>query len=273
MKKSKNTVCRYKGLRARFTSWMWRFSLICLSLAVTSCQKEEVFTYDVSRTGLSIWVGTSAGAVYEDVSYNYSYAYEKGSVTFYARINGLPADYDRTFRLEAYGDDLELVAPTICDEEYVLPAGQVFGEYKVVFNSQHLASPELFSEHDGSISFRVVQNETFMLGAEHMQSFTVNLRNRLAKPDNWDTANYPRVPLSKYFGTYSRVKYQFMIEVLGMIDFEISYMASTAYDEAKNMVSPSYAVYLQQLMQERLTEYNAAHEEPLTDENGEKVTF
>lgn len=245
---------------------------LCL-MSVVACQQEEVLKYDVLRTGLNIWVGTSTGAVYEETTYNYSYAYEEGSVTFYARIYGMPVDYDRTFTLEPYGDSLEQVLPTIRTEEYVMPAGAVSGEYKVYFNSLKLPSENLFSENDGRVSFRMVANDVFDIGSEGMQSFTVVLRNRIAKPDNWDSANYPLVPLSKYFGTYSRVKYQFMIEHIGLIDFIISYSASTAIDEATNTVSPAYAVYLQQMMQERLAEYNATHETPLTDENGDIVIF
>ena len=258
-------------MKRRYDAVVW-LGALCAMLA-TACQKEEVQTYDVSRTGLNIWVGTSVGAVYDAVSYNYSYAYEEGSITFYARVNGVPASYDRTFALEAYGDCYDQVSPTIRKEVYTIPAGAVFGTYEVHFNSLLLPSPELFTTEDGTIHFRVVPNETFMLGAENMQSFTVTLRNRLAKPDNWDAANYPQVPLSKYFGTYSRTKYQFMIEVIGLVDFKISYFASTAIEEATNTISPAYAVYLQQLMQEKLAEYNASHDEPLTDENGEKITF
>lgn len=247
----------------------------CMLVLMTAgaCQQEELFKYDSSRAGLNIWVGTSSGSVYEETTYNYSYALEEGSITFYARIYGVPANYDRTFTLEPFGENIEHIIPTIRVEEYVMPAGAVSGEYKVYFNSTLLPSPDLFKTEDGTVSFRMVENEEFDFGAERMQSFKVILRNRIAKPSNWDTANYPQVALSKYFGTYSDAKYKFMIEHLGLIDFKISYSASTAHDEANNTVSTAYAVYLQQLMQEKLAEYNAAHETPLTDENGNVISF
>jgi hypothetical protein len=81
------------------------------------------------------------------------------------------------------------------------------------------------------------------------------------------------VALSKYFGTYSRVKYQFMIEHLGLIDFEINYNAQTSYDETTNVVSAAYAVYLQQCVQQALEAYNNTHDTPLMDEYGVPVTF
>lgn len=246
--------------------------VLCLT-ATIACQKEEVMKFDSSMSGLNIWVGTSTGSIYEETIYNYSYAIEEGSITFYTRVYGVPTEYDRTFRLEPFGENISQIIPTIRTEEYVIPAGAISGEYKVYFNSQKLPSEDLFSEIDGKVSFRMVENKYFETGAENMQSFTVVLRNRIAKPNNWDSANYPLVALSKYFGTYSKVKYQFMIEHIGLIDFIITYSASTSIDEATNTISPAYAVYLQQMMQQKLIEYNATHDDPLTDENGNSVIF
>ncbi|MBQ8463858.1 MAG: DUF4843 domain-containing protein [Prevotella sp.] len=250
------------------------YSLIFSAALVgfTSCEHEEVDTFDTSFTALNIWVGNAA-AVYESTTYNYSYAYGEGSVTFYAQISGVPADHDRTFTLEAFGGDSALVVPTVRTEEYVLPAGAISGTYQVHFNAQHLSSPDLFTQEDGHISFRVKENTEFAPGTTGRQTFSVVLKNYLAKPDSWDSANYPQVALSRYFGIYSRVKYQFMIETLGLVDFTINYNATTAINTETNVVSASYAVYLQQVMQRALNEYNATHDTPLTDETGVPVTF
>ncbi len=251
-----------------------RYSFIAFMAAMlASCTHEEISTYDPDRTGLDIWVGNAAGAVFESTTYNYSYAYEEGAVTFYAQISGVPADHDRTFHLEPFGGDYDLMANTVRTEDYIIPAGAIGGTYQVYFNSQALSSPSLFTTKDGHINFRVVPNDEFQLGTENHQQFTVVLKNYLAKPDNWDAANFPRIPLSKYFGTYSRVKYQFMIEHLGLVDFEINYNTQTAYDEELNVVSVAYAIHLQQLMQRALNEYNETHDEPLADEFGNPVTF
>lgn len=152
---------------------------VCM-IWMTACQKEEVDTYDVTCTGLNIWVGTSV-SVYDSIAYNYSYAYEDGSVEFYAQVYGLPVDYDRTFTLEAYGDQYELWAPTIRKEVYTIPAGRCPECLKCISNTQALPSPDLFTETDGKVRFRVATNDDFMGGVENMQSFTVILRNRLGK--------------------------------------------------------------------------------------------
>ncbi|MBQ9363927.1 MAG: DUF4843 domain-containing protein [Bacteroidaceae bacterium] len=242
-------------------------------LVFTGCSKEEVSTYDTSYTALNIWVGNAGGAVFETTTYNYSYAYEEGSVTFYAQLSGMPVPYDRTFRLEAFGGDSAKVISTVRTEDYVMPAGAINGEYKVYFNTRKLSDPTLFTEEDGIIHFRMVPNDQFAIGSENHQQFTVVLKNYLAKPANWDKANFPQRALSIFFGTYSRVKYQFMIEHLGLIDFTVNYNTQTSYDEATNVISNSYAIYLQQVMQRALKEYNETHETPLTDEQGNLVTF
>lgn len=247
--------------------------LAAVLLVASSCSKEEVPTFDTSMCSLNIWVGTEI-SVYETTTYNYSYAYEEGSVTFYAQISGMPADHDRTFRLEAFGDDCEKIANTIRTEDYVIPAGEIGGKYKVYFNTQKLSDPNLFSENDGRVSFRMVSNDIFSIGTENHQEFTVVLKNYISKPDNWDTAPILYKALSTYFGTYSRVKYQFMIEVLGLIDFQIFVNARTAYDETTNTVSVLYVEsYMRPKLQSALTEYNATHDVPLTDEFGNLVTF
>ena len=126
--------------------------LSALLLLAAGCSKEEVSTYDTSRCCLNLWVGTQAGAVYETATYNYSYAYEEGEVTFYAQISGMPSSHDRTFRLEAYGDDLEKIGNTIRTEEYVIPAGQIGGTYQVHFNTQLLSDPNLDNLYNDLVS-------------------------------------------------------------------------------------------------------------------------
>lgn len=251
-----------------------------IALLFSACAHEEVATYDTRDTRLNIWVGTAAGVAYESVTYNYSYAYEEGSITFYARITGMPVDHDRMFRLEVFGDDAERVAPTVRTEDFVIPANAIGGTYQLHLNTQLLPDASLFTTTVGRVHFRVSPDEVFGMGTEDYQSFTLVVKNYLAKPENWDAVP-PRndmliyFPLSKYFGSYSRVKYQFMIEHLGLVDFQIrsSMGALPSYDEDTNTISATYAVQLQQVMQQALKDYNATHETPLTDEYGEPVTF
>ena len=251
-----------------------------MAMTMIGCSQESVPTYDTDYTGLDIWVGTSGGAVYESVSYNYSYSYDDGTVTFYARINGLPAAYDRTFHLEPLGNHAKTVLATMQQMDYIIPAGSIGGSYQLHFNTQKLPDATLFTTEDGIVQFRVVPDEVFALGTENHQQFTVIMKNYLAKPDKWDAVPTSQTmfiffPLSKYFGSFSRVKYQFMIQILGLVDFKIQYSMGSlpAYDEGTNTISAAYALQLQQKMQQALNDYNATHDTPLTDEYGYPVTF
>ena len=101
-------------MRINHSLYNIHYSLVAIVLAMlSSCSKEEISTYDTSHTSLNIWVGNVAGAVFETTTYNYSYAYEEGAVTFYAQISGMPADHDRTFHLQPFGGDSALMVNTI----------------------------------------------------------------------------------------------------------------------------------------------------------------
>ena len=108
------------------------------------------------------------------------------------------------------------------------------------------------------------ENNTFQTGAGELSALTIVLKNYLAKPAEWDAAVYPRMAYAGIFGVYSRVKYQFMIQILGM---------TVPYDEAANTVSYNYALFLADKMRQALDDYNATHATPLTDETGTVVTF
>ena len=130
-----------------------------------------------------------------------------------------------------------------------------------------------------SVSFGDIHTEPsaekgFVAGADKYQTIHVTLKNDLAKPDTWDEATYPNVKLSNYFGSYSLVKYKFMIQEIGKVDFKVSWNMSVEYDEATNTFASYYAKFLRNLMILALEEYNAANPDaPLTDEWGFPVTF
>ena len=130
-----------------------------------------------------------------------------------------------------------------------------------------------FTVNDGHLYFRVAPNNDFVEGTEEMRELVVVLKNYLAKPDNWDTAKSPYYPLKNFFGDYSKEKYQFMIQVLGMMEFSININATVPYDEENNEVSYNYAGYMQEKMQQALIKYNATHDEPLKDASGALITF
>lgn len=253
----------------------------CVAVAgLCGCSSNEVPVFDTSYSALNVWFGTTGyNSVLESTSYNYSYTLGEDSVMFFARVAGLPVDYDRSFTLEAVDGNLEEAEGSYRVETYTIKAGEVEVECPIYFDTSKLKDDELFSseEEEGSLSFQVVEDGTFASGAESLQTLVVILRNYLAKPDEWDTrASMYALAWSGYFGEYSKVKYQFMIQYTGLIDFHISYYATVPYDEETNTISTTYATYLRDKLRLYLEEYNADPnntDAPLRDETGSLVTF
>lgn len=243
-----------------------------LAITLGSCSDNEYPVYDTSYSALNIWLGTSAIAS-DSVTYNYSYTLEEGEVTFYARVVGELKDYDRTFELEVFDGDIEEAEGSYTLSTYTIPAGEYLIEGTITFDTSKLKDEDSFTETDGHLYLRMAENDEFTTGVEEYSELVIVLKNYLSKPDNWDSATYPYRALSLYFGTYSKVKYQFMIQVLGLIDFQVSYTASVTYNEETNVVSTNYVNYLVSKMQLALDEYNSTHDTPLTDETGALVTF
>lgn len=246
--------------------------LVPCCLFLSSCSKEEVSFYDTENTSLNIWLGT-AGIAVDSVIYNYSYSVDMGFLTFHARVAGMPVDRDRTFELEPFDGDIAQAEGSYFLRTYTIPAGEVQIQDTIFFDTSKLRNPSSFSTSDGRIYFRMKENTEFQTGAGERSQLKVVLKNYLAKPAEWDAATYPMMAYLGIFGEYSRVKYQFMIQVLGMMDFHIDYRASLPYDEANNTVSYNYALYLANKLRQALDEYNATHSTPLTDETGTVVTF
>ena len=245
--------------------------IIATALCIGSCSEEKIPVYDSEYAALNIWVGTANTAI-DSTTYNYSYALGEAPLKFYARIIGQPSTEDRTFKLEAYDGDLSLAEGSFRTEEYIMKAGEISGEYAIYFDTSKLKDASSFTERDGRICFRLVESDVFHQGNKETQSIVVNLKNYLAKPETWDSATYPTVALYTIFGTYSKVKYQFMIQELGLVDFTITYTQTGTYDEETKTMSRNYALFLKDKLKLALSEYNEANG-TLMDETGNPVTF
>ena len=88
--------------------------------------------------------------------------------------------------------------------------------------------------------------------------FIVTFNDRLTIPSNWNS-------LKTYFGEPSLVKYQFIIDVLGISEFPTT---------GDNKYEAGELYYFQDELRVALVKYNNEHKDkPLTDENGNRVTF
>lgn len=249
------------------------YTLGALLISLSSCQQNTYEQFDSEYGAVNIWVGTELNPL-DSTSFNYSYTLTKDSLMFYARIIGTVPTESKTFTLEAYEGDIDKVGNSLEIGQYTFAPGEYFKQFPICFDPTQLTPDDslYFAENEGYIKFRLKESEQFVAGAYSYQSIHVILKNAIAKPDTWDEARYPQVALSKYFGSYSEVKYKFIIQQVGAVDFKVQYNQAADYDEAINTFSSAYAKFLKNKLILALEEYNEANG-TLYDEYGFPVTF
>lgn len=251
---------------------------VLAGLTMVSCDKEEVDRYDVDRTALNIGF-TSASQLTQTSVWNYSETTTERALKFYARVSGMPSETDRQFRLETSGGDLALVGSSVRFDNYVIPAGEVDGEYEIFFNPAGLANAAAFATEEGELVITLIPDETFGVGAEGQNELRITLRNFLAKPDTWDVAGgFYNPSIASIFGVYSTEKLQFMIEQGAPANFSIytNQTDNVLPDPEKSgayIISTGYANFLKQKCVKALEQYNATHSTPLCDSFGNPIYF
>jgi hypothetical protein len=243
-------------------------AIISLILA-TSCSKNDIFYYDAEHTALNIWLGDS-NTTLDSLTYNFAYTLEgRDSIMFNVRLSGYPAEYDRPFEIEAVAGDYDYVYYKFAD--YVLKAGEYEGKFPIYIDKP--ASYDEFKDRSGAIIFKLKESATFASGTNENSQLYVVFKNYVAKPDNWDDAVYPYYSLSRYFGSYSQVKYSFIIQETGLANFQIYYTTAQNPVLADNVITSIHATYLKSKCVSALITYNATHASPLSDENGNLIVF
>ncbi|MFD2598210.1 DUF4843 domain-containing protein [Sphingobacterium corticis] len=194
-------------------------------------------------------------------SVNYSFAFklgtiEKDTVWVNLRLQGAKRSYDRWLQLSAAAGTtatkgVEYELPSI-----TWPADSVTLKYPVIL----LRSPEL-KRSTKTLIVAPMPNEHFTvaaLGQEIGNSFSIpafkiHISDFLAKPAYWDNLSN-----SYGWGSYSEVKFQFMLTVYGISDF--------------SQLTSSELLNTRLRFRKKLQEY-VAENGPLIDENGQNVSF
>jgi hypothetical protein len=188
---------------------------------------------------------------------------------FCVRLIGVPTDMDRSFKLRAVGGEIPAIQEGghYSFGDYLLKAGTIEAEYPLYLKK----TDDFRGLPDRSIAFELDESSGFLTGAKEYTRLKLVLKDREEKPENWDAEPFPYFHLGYFFGTYSRVKHQFIITVTGLVVFRVLYQGTPV---PPNEISYFEAQYLQRKCRAALAEYNAAHpEDPLKDENGELITF
>ena len=235
---------------------MKKMKLMILLLAVigmlTACENDKFYFQDDARVrieGPYEWAVGTDSLTFSFAAYP-SQVQEQG-MEMKLYVMGEAAATDRTAKLA-----IDRTLTTANDDQYVfpetvtIPAGKLEAPFIVTLKRADLTSGTV------SLYFRVVETNDFKVGVIEQNHFCIKWNDTLSKPKNWDTE------LLEFFGEYSLVKYRFIIDTIGFGEFSAT---SMSWSELTN-----YKI----IMKTALDEYNDAHPgAPLTDENGQLVTF
>lgn len=172
-------------------------------------------------------------------------------------VQGLPAGYDRSIHLQV--DKKATTAPAgvySFPQEVTLKAG----EHSVAFPVILRRTTEM-QQKDVRLRIEIAPTGDLTTGTDDASSLTIVWNDKLTKPANWDEN------LVEFFGTYSEVKYRFIISTLGVYLFpyleEKEFTWGLMYNYRLRMVAA-------------LEAYNndpTKPDRPMKDENGGIVSF
>lgn len=164
------------------------------------------------------------------------------------RIIGTAAPYDRSIKLEPRAD-----ATAKPGYHYnVGPAIVKANEYSTIVPIYVYRKPGL-KDSTVTVILDIQENEDFKLGYLGKLRYKVTITDILSKPTIWDSAWSP------YFGTYSEVKFRFLLEATGRTEWNA-------------FPYPADSRFMSQRAKNALLLYNQQHGD-LIDENGERVVF
>ncbi|HBB07780.1 MAG TPA: hypothetical protein DCZ73_08475 [Bacteroides sp.] len=239
--------------------------VLCMAFPFVSCEK-DLPVYDYEECGLMFEYQYA-----RDSTYSYSFAFGPSDVTvdtveLDVALLGNVVDYDRVISLRQIPtgnndaqagvhyvpfDDPSLVS------KYVLPANATSAVIPVV-----LLRDASLQEADHMLKVTFQSNDDFSFVSKEQSYRNIVIADQLIKPNNWDS--YCR----HFFGTYGKVKHQFMIDETGF-RWDNEYVDTDILGYLSNDQNVLFG--LQAQLQNALEEYNATHEEPLRE--GEEYDY
>ncbi len=224
-----------------------KYSLLCFGVAAIwcgSCSKDGYVQYDADYASLR-FIYTAQG----NDSIVYSFALypdqEEGIVEIPFKLVGLASGQAREVKVEVVKEETTAKEnDNFVVETSELPADSIKATLKI-----RVKKTSELEDKDLVVKFRLGSNDYFAAAPVDENMYRIVLTNRLTKPKGWP------------FGDYSRVKHQFVIQILGI---------ATDYDKW----SRGEQVYYTSILVDALYKYNKAHPgNSLTDENGLLISF
>jgi hypothetical protein len=241
--------------------------LIILGSAVcfASCQKSELTKYE--QPAMVYVYKNSSDPNRDSVTYSFatkSAALMQDTVKVPLRIMGLASDKDRQVNVRVIADSSTAIEGTHYQLlPAIIPANSYTGYVPVLVKRNAAlknAELRLLIEVLESADFKPGVPNTLPVSSRAGGSlkFLVKINDYLTKPANWDTQ------LIIHFGTFSQVKYGFIIKTTGRSEF--------LFTGTADPISPQQILYYKLLCKQALADYTAANG-TLIDEFQSPVTF
>ena|SRR5690606_5210515 len=246
--------------------------LSLLVLFIAGCGKNDLQYFEEETPFLNVWFGEGS-VVQDSLTHNFAYSIaDRDSIVFNYRIAGFPVDQDRPFELEVVEGDADLIDLEL--GTYQVSAGQYEGRATFYVKRPGAAALPVFETRDPKLTLRVKSSSYFQESPKGLSTLDLVFKNAVTKPDNWDQATFPYQTLASYFGTYSDVKYSFIIQTTGLSNFSVYYTVSpTPPPLPDNTITSVHAAFLRSQCRIALAAYELEHGEPLLDENRNPVAF
>ncbi len=226
--------------------------LIACVFGIYSCENDGFYYQDEARirmVGPSDWTLDTDSIEFSFANYSSTVTDTTFDVVLY--VMGTVSDQDRTASIEIVEEETTASSSFYTvDESVVIPAGQ-----DSIILPVKIYRDESLEEDTVTLFLEVVENDDFKVGVSEEDHLKIIWNDILSKPTNWDD-------LEEFFGSYSLVKYRFIIDTLNIATFDTDELT---WAQLKNY---------QIVLVEALRVYNEENSgNPLTDEDGDLVSF
>lgn len=236
-------------------------TLIIAVISLYGCKK-AVITPGTTADASVYFIYSTRYSTADSLSFSFAAmdtAIKSDTVWLPVRIAGSPADHDRTISL---GPDPATTTAIAGKHYQVLPAVMPKDSFSTQVGVVLYRTPDLQDtmvvlglQLQPNSNFSVLMKDTTMADGVNasVSEFRITLTDELVMPSDWPDF------LVYFFGTYSKVKYQFIINATGVAQFP------------EDMSFGLLLYYLQEA-QTALQQYNQTYG-TLYDENGNPVTI
>jgi len=228
---------------------------VCAVTALDSCSTDEIDTFN---GGAQVFFERIAGSGTAD-SITYSFAVQPAElmndiVEIPIVVTGQAVDYDRKVNIEI---DPSLTTATEGREYTIQPVVIPAGAFKTALRVEVNRTADI-AEKEQYITFRILPSEGLDTDVNPTWiDYKLKINDILTRPARWIYECQP------YFGVYSRVKYRFIIDTLGIWDFP---------DSGENAIPKAQMFFYKDKMKSALARWTQENG-PMLDENGNVISF